>query len=76
MSYDQIKAQIEDGIEGTRLAQIELCRLLHRFPNDARVRAKLAEVKSIASDWRQIERDFRAEYGDEDDPPRAFSVWS
>jgi hypothetical protein len=65
--YDQIKAQIEDGIEGTRQAQIELQVLLHRFRNDPRasqLRAKIAEMELLCSDWLKIERDFRREYGD------------
>ena len=76
--FDKIEAQISDGIEGTRLVQIELHKLLHRFRNDARasqIRAKLTEMELLACDWLDVERRFRREYGDEDDPPRAFSVW-
>jgi hypothetical protein len=65
--YDRIKAQIEDGIEGTRQAQIELQVLLHRFRNDPRapqLRAKLAEMDLLWSDWLQIDRDFRRQYED------------
>ena len=80
--YDQIAARIAAGHEETRRQQIAIhskLGQLKRIPDDPHVvetRAALAAVskqlRSIASDWLQVERDFRREY--EDDDPRAFSV--
>jgi hypothetical protein len=75
--YDRIKARIEDGQAKTRDLQIELYGLLHRFRNDPRapqLRARLAKMQAISSEWLSIERDFRREY--EDEGPRTFTVSS
>ena len=80
--YDQTKARIEAAQAQTRDQMIAVhskLGQLKRIPDDPHVvetRAALAAVgkqlRSIASDWLQVERDFRREY--EDDDPRAFSV--
>jgi hypothetical protein len=76
------------GRSGNRAAGVSKCRdlqikiyrqlaLLNHIPKDVRVaqfRAELAKMQSIASEWLEVERDFRQQYGDEDDGPRAFSV--
>ena len=83
--YDQIKARIEAGQAQTRDQMIAVhskLGQLKRIPDDPHVvetRAALVAVskqlRSIASDWLQVERDVQqAFYGDENDGTRAFSV--
>jgi hypothetical protein len=67
--FDRIEARIEDGQAKTRELTIELHRLLHRFRNDPRapqLRARLAKMQEISTEWLSIERDFRQQYEDED----------
>jgi hypothetical protein len=80
--YDRIKARFEAEQAQTRNQMIAIhskLGQLKRIPDDPHVvetRAALTAVsnqlRSIASDWLQVERDFRREY--EDDGPRGFSV--
>jgi hypothetical protein len=78
--FDQIKARIEAGQAQTRDQMIAIhskLGQLKRIPDDPHVvetRAALVAVskqlRSIASDWLQVERGVqRAFYGDEDDGP-------
>ena len=84
--YDRIKERIEAGQAQTRDQMIAIhskLGQLKRIPDDPHVvetRAALAAVskqlRSIASDWLQVDRDVRrAFYGDEDDCPRASRRW-
>jgi hypothetical protein len=69
MRSDELAERIEAGRAKTRDLQIELYRLLNRFPDDARIVQQLAKMQSVSSEWLQIERDL---YEDED--PRTFTV--